>query len=469
MNWKELALEAIKQVGLGNKNEAKRYFELSMKLGPDQAWPYVKFVDLLSDMLDLDEKSAIIEKAMEVDPDDFWVNLFFLELLAKKYNIQGIFYAFESKFHDQIKSNPDLIKICDNMFPVRVDVTKLNNFADANKNSLVFINHDSSFFGATHYLFSLFDEMKSMGVNCCILDCTDNKALYEKYGVSSENVLSYNNDCFLINEVCNLIKPRLVYVNSMNKSLVEFCSGNKKFPMITHSHEVHEVYSKGIPKPTYVVSERIRKQYEQRSGFLPLVQPPILTQKVMELIDEEIKKDALVSNKFGMIDPNKISIGMCGQTEKRKNPDLFLEAAKKHPQYNFIWVGGDVDIFEDVPNVYHVKTVELPFKYYMLFDYFFLFSTQDPCPYVVLENLYVNNKVVTFKENIYTDHKCKMLGDLYFEYDGEVSLESVSYMIENHATEKAKRVTDEGRKYIKQKFAAVNKELIAVLAGNTKK
>jgi hypothetical protein len=88
---------------------------------------------------------------------------------------------------------------------------------------------------------------------------------------------------------------------------------------------------------------------------------------------------------------------------------------------------------------------------------------------VVLENLYINNKVVTFKENIYTDHKCEMLDDLYFEYDGEVSLESVSYMIENHATEKAKRVTDEGRKYIKKKFAAVNKELIAVLAGNTKK
>jgi hypothetical protein len=62
-----------------------------------------------------------------------------------------------------------------------------------------------------------------------------------------------------------------------------------------------------------------------------------------------------------------------------------------------------------------------------------------------------------------------MLNDLYFEYDGEVSLESVSCMIEKHAKEKAKRLTDEGKKYIKQKFTSVNKELIAVLAGNAKK
>ena len=99
----------------------------------------------------------------------------------------------------------------------------------------------------------------------------------------------------------------------------------------------------------------------------------------------------------------------------------------------------------------------------MLFDYFMLFSKQDPCPYVVLENLYINNKTITFKENIYTSHNSDLLDDLYFEYDGEISIDSASFMIENNAKEKANRNNDNGKKYVLENFSEIKKEFLESL------
>lgn len=467
-DWVDLALEAISQFELGNKNIAKDYFEAAIELGPDKAWPYTKFVDLLSEMLDLDKKLSLMEEAVKIEPDDFWANLFFLDMLSNKYKIQDRFYIFEKRFSAQIESNCYLKTKCNKFFAKKINIEKLFSFTDNHKNSLIFVNHDSNFFGATHYLFSLFSEVKAMGVNCCMLDCEENNELYKKHNVLPDDVFSYDNNCFIINEICNLIDPRLVYINSISDSIIEFCNSKKnKWPIITHSHEIHENYSKKIKNPTHVVSKRIREQYEQKNSFSPLVQPPVLTKKIMELIDKEIKKEVILSNKYGSIDLEKIAIGMCGQIDERKNPTLFLEVAKKNRKYNFIWVGGDVDMFENEPNIYHVKTVDLPFKYYMLFDYFILFSLQDPCPYVVLENIYVNNKIITFKDNIYTDHNCELLKNSYFEYDGEVSLDSVCYMIEKHVKEKAKRTISNGKIYVKKNFTSIDKKLIDVLIGKS--
>jgi hypothetical protein len=129
--------------------------------------------------------------------------------------------------------------------------------------------------------------------------------------------------------------------------------------------------------------------------------------------------------------------------------------SKLYPQYNFLWVGGVEGFFPKIDNLYHVPLVKLPFIYYKLMDYFILFSQEDPCPYVVLENLYVNNKVITFKDNIYTDHKCDQTKDIYFEFNGEVSIENLCKAIDEKVIEKTNRIGN-GKKYIMDNFTKIN-------------
>jgi len=459
--WSDYGNAGVSVAEFGDKTKAKFYFEKCLNHNPRNAWPYVRYISLLGDFLSTDEKEAFSKRALELEPDDFWANLVFIEALGEKYNIQKRIYDFQRKFSENPVTKRDWFKKrCDALFPSNPCVKSIDDFCSKMKSSLVFVNHDSNPYGATHYLFSLFNILKSKGVKCCILDEKINYELYKKYNVSKDDVISYDQNIFLLEEIISLVEPRLIYLNSINDSIVEFYNSNKeKYNIIAHSHEVYENYYP-IRFPTHVVSSRIQKQHIDKDNCLPKVQPPIITKDTIEKIEEEIRKEVLVVNNYGIINLNKISIGMCGQTEDRKNPELFLEVARKYRDYNFIWIGGQSDMFKTEPNIYHIKTVLLPYKYFTLFDYFMLFSKQDPCPYVVLENLYINNKIITFKENIYTSHNSDLLQGLYFEYDGEISIDSASFMIENHAKEKANRNNDNGKKYVLENFSEIKKEFL---------
>lgn len=389
--------------------------------------------------------------------DTIWFDLEALEKTTKKQEVQKIFYNLTKQADDKIISDDKFKKRSKALFPSFVSSDALREFCKKHKNAILLVNHDSVPYGATHYLFTLYNILKSNGLDCCVLDETYNLDLYKKYNVVLDDVFSYEYNSFFIEEVCRLSKPKVIYLNSVNEQIFEFTK-NKNYQMIKHSHEVPEYYP--IGNPDYVVSKKIKKDYIKNHNHNPKVQPPILNQEVLDIIDEEIKKEVLVVNKYNIIDTDKICIGMCGQTDERKNPELFLEVAKLHPELNFIWVGGETNMFEDEPNIYHVKTTLLPFKYFMLFDYFMLFSKKDPCPYVVLENLYINNRIITFKDNICTNHKCKKLKSLYFEYNGEISLDSANYMIKNYVKNKATRKGNSGKNYILENFTKINKNLL---------
>jgi hypothetical protein len=297
--------------------------------------------------------------------------------------------------------------------------------------------------------------MKSNGVKCCVLVDKHNPALYKKYNISEDEILSYRQSDFALREICELLNPKLIYVNSINNPLASFVNQtNLSHRILTHSHEVYEHYSHQIRKPDWVVSERIKQTYIDQNDYAPKVQPPIITEDVFNLIDDSVKIPVSVGNEFGPLDLSRLTIGMSGQTDSRKNPKLFLEVAKIYPRLNFIWIGGQKNFFESQTNLYHVPEVSVPYSYYLLFDYFMLFSLQDPCPYVVLENLYLNNKVITFKENIYYEHNSPLLEDLYFECAGSISLESVCRVIDSLVKEKATRGSKGGTRYIRENLAS---------------
>jgi hypothetical protein len=325
------------------------------------------------------------------------------------------------------------------------------------KGSIVLVNHVSNPYGATHYLLSLFKLLKNKGFKVCLLDEIVNEKLYSKYQIDAKDVISYEQDLLFLCYLYEKLKPKAFYLNSIRGIFVDFIKLNNP-NVITHSHEIADIYGRYDLFPTYVVSERIQKEFEDKYNYKPEIQPPIFLDETLKLIDEEFgKKLPKVSNHKGDIDQSKITIGMCGQTETRKNPKLFEEVSRLYPQYNFLWIGGEEGYFTKIDNLYHVPVVQLPFIYYKLIDYFILFSQEDPCPYVVLENMYVNNKVITFKDNIYTDHKCEQTKDTYFEFDGAVSIENLCKVIDERVIEKTNRTGNEnGKKYIIDNFTKIN-------------
>lgn len=364
-----------------------------------------------------------------------------------KYNKIENYIGYKNYFKDisQIKSQ----KILDVLSSIQEE-----------KNSIILISHDNSLFGATHYLYSLYCLLKQSYPNekFILIDTYENKDLLQKYQLNDNEVLHYLNDATLLINICKKINPKLIYLNSINGMISQTIPYIKNFNLLFHSHEIKKAYHSFCDsQPDFVVSQRIADEFL----LSPKVQPPFLTENELNKIDEESIKDCEISNQFGILDKNKITIGMCGSLTARKNYKLFIEVAKNYPNLNFLWIGGNENLTEEtIQNLYHVKSVNYPYCYFMQIDYFILFSIHDPCPYVVLENLYLNNKVITFKENIYTDHKCELLKDLYFEYDGEINFDSVCKMINLYVHQKADRSNVNGRQYILENFAKPRSSLI---------
>jgi hypothetical protein len=373
-----------------------------------------------------------------------WINE-----LSKKKRYYHHYLKYCVPIKDETKKNTKNTK------NIEIKLIKDQELYEKHKGSIILVNHVSNPYGATNYLLSLFKILKSKGIKVCFLDEIINEELYLKYGIDTKDVISYEQDLLLLCYLYEKLKPKIFYLNSINEIFVDFI--NLKNPkVIVHSHEIEKAYGQHNILPDYVVSKRIQKEFEDQHNHKPKIQPPIFLRETFELMDREFDKELpKVLNYMGDMDISKITIGMCGQTETRKNPHLFSEVSKLYPNYNFLWIGGKEGDFEKIDNLYHVPLVEHPFIYYKLIDYFVLFSKEDPCPYVILENLYLNNKVITFKDNIYTDHKNKIIEDIYFEFDGEVSITNLCKVIDNKVIEKANRKGN-GKKYIIDNFTQTN-------------
>jgi hypothetical protein len=148
---------------------------------------------------------------------------------------------------------------------------------------------------------------------------------------------------------------------------------------------------------------------------------------------------------------------MCGQISERKNYKLFIKVSTLYPNYNFIWIGDNSNIFDNYENIYHISNTENPYKYYkQLIDYFMLFSIIDPCPYVILENILLNNNIIVFKPNILYNHNNISLQSFYHIYPYEISLYNCRMAINRYVKNKKINNINFGQIYIKNTFSYPN-------------
>jgi hypothetical protein len=371
-------------------------------------------------------------------------------------------------------------------------IKKLTKFKNP---TILLVNHDNNLYGASHYLYNLFNILKEKYKNFNVLLCEIdyNPILLSKYNINFRDVLEYQGDPTLLYMLYQYYSPYLIYLNSVNYAISKVIKYIPKNIRILHSHEAYEHYSLAKETPDFVVSDEIARRYRNNDiknhhndiknhhndiknqnntikyykknqrkiekfqlkneknlqRFINKdinikkyenkeieIQPPFLTniddiiQKSKEPIDE-------IKNKNGIFNKNKITIGMCGQITKRKNYKLFIEVSILYPNYNFIWIGDNSNVFDNYQNIYHISNTQNPYKYYrQLIDYFMLFSIIDPCPYVILENILLNTNIIVFNPNILYNHNDKLLLGIYNIYPYEINLYNCRMAIDRYVKNK---------------------------------
>jgi hypothetical protein len=142
---------------------------------------------------------------------------------------------------------------------------------------------------------------------------------------------------------------------------------------------------------------------------------------------------------------------MCGEISDRKNFKLFNQITKLFPQYYFIWLGGNKD--EKITSNFIIKKYEQnPYLYFHSFDYLLFTGIDDPCPYVILENIILETPILLFKNSVLTNFSIEIIKYI----DENINIKSMIKSIYYNVNRKKKNIGDDGYEYIKNNFSSAD-------------
>ena len=89
------------------------------------------------------------------------------------------------------------------------------------QNYLFLVNHDNNCYGASHYLYLLYNFLitKLTDIHILLCEVSINNTILQKYNIDIQNVIEYKNDPTLLYFLYHKINPKLIYFNSCNHSI----------------------------------------------------------------------------------------------------------------------------------------------------------------------------------------------------------------------------------------------------------
>ena len=209
-------------------------------------------------------------------------------------------------------------------------------------------------------------------------------------------------------------RPDIWFLNTMMLEDVVEIANKYNIPFCIYFHELITQYG-------YVKYDSLKTMIHNARFTIGCSDPVVDNLRIMEsskslklfecidtnAIDASIRKKIKINfnNKN-----NEIIIGMSGQRIDRKGFDLFIRTAinLKNEPYHFLWLGASknsgYEFFIDKLIAHHkLHNITIvhpePNQYYSYFqniDIFFLSSTEDPFPLVMLEAAYLKKYIVSF-------------------------------------------------------------------------
>lgn len=343
--------------------------------------------------------------------------------------------------------------------------TANNIIEQIDKTDILLINHESSLTGAPKALINIYHYLVKQNYKVLFVDVLPNKYL------KIDNKAYHLNNVHLLKKIISKSKPSKIYSNSLNIYLYYISKFIDELKYTTlYFHETYNGFSIFTNnkynellknQPIYVVTEKIKQEFTSK-GFTNIgISPPFLPQEEQAKIDilqQELISDPIlnINNKYN-INLKKPIIGMCGTVCVRKNFDLFASLCNKHPKFQFLWIGAnakDIDHkYQNLKNLFIVPKTENPYKYFNIIDYFFLTSISDPCPFVVLENLYMNKKIIVLDKNIHYEHPKEKLENFIVLSNHNNDLDTISKKMKTLNIDKTPNKTTKNRDYIIQEFS----------------
>jgi hypothetical protein len=334
------------------------------------------------------------------------------------------------------------------------------NFDNANHligNCVIFINHASELSGAPIFLYDFVVYLQENNVfeNIIIFDVIYDEKLEQKYYNRLKiKPIYYFQNYALLNELLNHYNPIFIYSNSMNY----LNRHTKKFSTeiiqktIFHFHETTDHINVNHDNlklnKKFVVSDNIKKQLlEKTNDFNISIFTPFLAKDKLEEINNNIN-DKSINHIF---DSKRIVFAMCGTQDSRKGYDIFINIARNMPQHDFIWIGGEYDSTNPLNNFTQICNTKNPYKYINKIDYLLVTSRSDPCPYVILEALYLNIPCIVLDKNITYEHTVNV--NYYVIKDHENDYNNIIHYLQNNIALK-KNTHCNSKDYILENFSS---------------
>jgi lipopolysaccharide biosynthesis glycosyltransferase len=292
---------------------------------------------------------------------------------------------------------------------------RFRELASGQRGLVALVDHDAGCAGATAYVCLLAAEAEG---RCVLLTPGNARQKAALFGLDPARAHDYDDDPTLLCGMLEALAPARVVFNS---SSVPLCTVLPLFPeSVLHSHEIKEHYLPWrlkVRRPDFVVAAAIARDYDGEAlpGPRPGVLPPILTARARARIDAKARDQLCATRYRSLLRLKALGgrpvVAMCGGLDARKNPAVFRAAAALAPELHFLWIGGaqkdaEAQLLDPaLPNLSHVPATENPHWIFRnVADVFALTSLADPCPYVVLEALFLGLPCAVFEDAIFTRH-----------------------------------------------------------------
>ena len=444
-DWKAYINNSIdlkKIYEFSTENEAKMHYIL---FGKKECRNYHKIINIKKNILNYNYK--------QIDPKIYKILNVDLSYFTDE---QAITHFFNHGIAEKRKYK------CDFSYKTIIEKTKK---IDLKKIDILLINHDTSLTGAPKALQNIYD---------FILEKKHKKILYSDVvpnkKIQIKNIAYHINDYHIIKNIIEKTNPSIILSNSLNIYLKYVHKFNNLLnKTIFYFHETYEGLTDFMPTQdlsilkkakVYVVSENIKEEFVQNGFEEVFVSPPFVPKKEQKRIDvlklEPVEKIKNISN-CRVLNAKKTIIGMCGTMCDRKNFTMFCEIARSLKNIEFLWIGGNIssvdEKYKKINNLFIVENTTNPYKHFELLDYFLLTSKCDPCPFVVLENLYLNKKVIVLDKNIHYEHDTSSLENYIILKNHENSSKIITHKLKKLKLNKRRNKTSKNTDYIKLHFS----------------